>query len=151
MEYFALSTQQLGDIHLEVASAYSIMALPVVFSKIAAGSRDSLYDEGANGVSSTLDLPAITASVTDKPSDEILTRFGLMLKSDLLVIIPRQFVLDWQAETGDTFIVDDTMFVAFGGRTYDITQVRTDELPVDGGGTDWVLMAVTARIKPNQK
>jgi hypothetical protein len=149
-----LNDDEFRDVHLAVEEAFAYVAVPVVFREVAPSSINPMYGEGKG----TPQVYArLYASYNPRPSDEILTQFGLYSGVNTLLVIPRQEILLWErgeheldpSDTPRTFALDEGRhFFEVEGDTYDVVQFSSPELPVSGGGTDWITLAVTGKIKP---
>lgn len=141
-----LSQQEFDDIHEAVAEAMAYVALPVQFYKANPELVDDLYREGDKGKDRWAPLAIIRASVRYQPGEEQLTRMGLQPDTDLLVFIPRQHILDWEAAQATAFEVTSDMEVDYNGERFAVSeQPRTDPLPVgQGASTDFIGMIVSA-------
>jgi hypothetical protein len=150
--YLGLSAADFRDINLAAAEAMAYVVLPVTFlvASPASSDVDSLYGEA------TTDDPnwrpygsSVRASIKFSPTEEELTRFGLHTGATLLGFIPRQSVLDWQTANAQTWSPKEGMLVVYNGARYNITQLRTDWLPVgDGTSIETLGHVFTATTKP---
>lgn len=151
MEYLGLSQQEFDDIHDAVAEAMAFVTLPVSFYRADPSAVDDLYREATTGDDKWTLYARLRASIRYKPEEELLTRVGLQPNADILVFIPRQEILDWEAANGDTFEIRRGMELEWGGIRFEVKEdPRTDPLPVGDGSTqDYIGMVVCGhRARP---
>lgn len=148
-----LSAAEFADIHASVLEAMEFVALPVTFYTARPGqATDPLYGEAVGGTEAWDALPPIKATVRFKPDDEFLTKIGARVNADLLVFIPKGYILAWEAEHGRPFRVTHADELTFDGARYSVkTTPRTDPLPSLGDdgtvGQDYIGMVVLATTK----
>lgn len=152
-----LAAEDFADIHSAVAEAMAYVALPVTFLEAlpATSEVDPMYGEAATEADDanwTVYGEPISASVKLSPTEEELTRHGLLSGAALLGFIPQQYILDWESNTGKTWAPTASMLVEYQGVRYNIRQIpRTDWLPVgDGSAQDTIGRVFTAITKPSK-
>lgn len=153
--YEGLSADDFADIDAAVAEAMALVVLPVSFwaATPAGGDVDAMYGEATDGAEgwTVFGGQPIRASVKLQPTDEELTRYGLLTGAALLGFIPEQHVKDWAQLTGIPFAPRESMEVEYMGVRYNIKQLRTDWLPVGDGSTVATIGRVfTAQTKPSK-
>lgn len=148
--YLGLSAAEFNDIHEAVREGMAYVAIPVMFFRANPQEVDPLYQEAEGGEDNFEPFPAsIRASTAIKPAEEVLTRYGLQGDVDVLLFIPRGYVVDWEEENGVPFVVTEDMVFEVDGGRYNVERVRTDPLPVgDGSTSDYIGMVVTGSVKP---
>lgn len=138
-EYLGLAAEDFADINAAVAEGMAYVAVPVTLYVAAPASADidPLYGEATTGGGANFVAygEPIRASIKLQPTEEELTRAGLVTGASLMGFIPRQYIIDWEAATGLSWAPNESMEVEYMGQRYNITKLRTDELPVDDGST----------------
>ena len=150
--YTGLSADEFADIHESVMEALAYVMLPVIFERVKTSTTgtDPLYGEATGGREDMPALPPIPASVKLSPHPESLTRYGLQTDADVLLFIPKNAIVAWEAANLQTFLVTDDMTLTYQNVLYNVTETRKDVLPVDDGTTsDYIGLVVTATTKPN--
>lgn len=142
--YPGLSQEEMNDIHEAVAEAMGFVATDISLYKASPAVLDDLYREGSNGEDDWVLYATVKASVRFKPHEETLTRMGVNKIADILCFIPRQYILDWESSTSQTFEVSEAMELEWDGMRFNVNQTpRTDPLPMgNGAATDYIGMVV---------
>lgn len=151
--YEGLSADDFADIHAAVAEAMALVTLPVTFyvASVPDSNVNRMYGEAVDGNENFVVYGGapLRASVKMRPADEQLTRLGLVTGAHILGFIPRQHIIDWEADSGLTWAPNEAMEVEYQGVRYNITQLRSDDLPVgDGSASDTIGPVFTGMTKP---
>lgn len=144
-----LTQAQLTVINDAVAEGLAFISRPLLFLKHSpTAATDPLYGEESDGINDWIPYATLVVSVRERPQTEELTRMGLRSNADLLAVIPRAIIKAWETANSAVFTPTETMLLEYEGARYNVEQIREDEIPIDGGGVDFITMAVTGRSKP---
>ena len=156
-DYSGLSQADWDEIADAVQEGFAFISVPVVFESVPAADKaddlvamDPLYGESRDDTDDLYDpLPSIRGAVSYKPRPEVLTALGVTTNVDVMVIIEKQTIDEWEAANSLTFSVDNTWRFTVEGVTYDVVSTAPDLFPVDEGvTTTFISRNIMGAIKP---
>lgn len=149
-EYEGLVDEDWEEIHDAVQEGFAFLNVPVTFRHhVDDGDEDPLYGEDPEDDNDFEDYAVIKAAPNYDPDQEVLSKWGLQQSCEVLLVIPRQNIIDWEAANNATLTITGSMVVVVQGRTFNVVETATDVFPIGDGSTEtYIALAVTGTTKP---